>query len=419
MRAKANIPQGQFLAMPHKYRAMVTGYGAGKTWVGSMAMGIHYLEHPGINQGYFAPTYPHIRDIFFPTIEEAVFDLGLSVDIKESNKEVHFYSGRQYRGTTICRSMEKPHQIIGFKIGHAMIDEIDVLPTDKATLAWRKIIARMRYNVPGVKNGIDITTTPEGFKFTHKTFVENPNNNTDLKVNYGLIQASTYANAKNLPDDYIPALKEAYPAELIEAYINGQFVNLTAGTVYRNFDRVRCGSTETIKDNEVLNIGMDFNVGNMAATIFVDRESGWHAVDELKEIFDTPDIIKKIQERYQGHKIKVYPDASGNSRKSVNASTSDLALLRQAGFFVAVNSKNPLVRDRINATNKQFEIGNLWVNAKKCPTVAKCLEQQSYDPNGEPDKKGGFDHQNDSFSYPVVYEFPINKPVTTSQTVRL
>jgi hypothetical protein len=26
-------------------------------------------EHPKINQGYFAPTYPQIRDIY-PTIEE-------------------------------------------------------------------------------------------------------------------------------------------------------------------------------------------------------------------------------------------------------------------------------------------------------------------------------------------------------------
>ena len=121
MQAGANIPQGAFLTMPHKYRCFCGGYGSGKTWIGSMAMGQHVWEHPLINQGYFAPTYPHIRDIFFPTIEEAVFDLGLSVDIKEGNKEVHFYSGRQYRGTTICRSMDKPQNIVGFKIGHAMI----------------------------------------------------------------------------------------------------------------------------------------------------------------------------------------------------------------------------------------------------------------------------------------------------------
>ena len=173
MVAKANIPQGRFLQMPHKYRAYVAGYGAGKTWVGSMAIGIHTLKHPGVPLGYFAPTYGHIRDIFFPTIGEAVFDLGLSVDIKEGNKEVNFYTGRVYRGTLICRSMEKPHQIIGFKIGHALIDEIDVLAANKAEIAWRKILARMRVKGVGLKNGVDLATTPEGFKFTHKVFCKN------------------------------------------------------------------------------------------------------------------------------------------------------------------------------------------------------------------------------------------------------
>lgn len=55
----------------------------------------------------------------------------MNVKINEGNKEVHFYAGRQYRGTTICRSMEKPQTIVGFKIGNALIDELDVMPAKK------------------------------------------------------------------------------------------------------------------------------------------------------------------------------------------------------------------------------------------------------------------------------------------------
>ena len=203
--------------MPNKYRAFVAGYGSGKTWVGCLAKCVSYWKHPGINQGYFAPTYPQIRDIFYPTIEEVAHTMGLRVDIKGSNKEVHFYNGRKYRGTTICRSMERPSAIIGFKIGHALVDELDVMEQPKAELAWRKIIARMRYKVDGLKNGIDVTTTPEGFRETHNLFITAPQENENLKVNYGIIQASTYDNEKNLPDDYIPSLFETYPAELISA----------------------------------------------------------------------------------------------------------------------------------------------------------------------------------------------------------
>jgi hypothetical protein len=53
----------------------------------------------------------------------------------------------------------KTDTIVGFKIGNALVDELDVLKADKARQAWRKIIARMRYKVDGLRNGIDVTTT--------------------------------------------------------------------------------------------------------------------------------------------------------------------------------------------------------------------------------------------------------------------
>lgn len=414
-KVKVIIPQAKFLAMPQKFRAFVAGYGSGKTFTGCLSTCLHFYEWPLINQGYFAPTYPHIRDIFYPTIEEVSFLMGMTVDIKEGNKEVHFYSGGQYRGTTICRSMERPGSIIGFKIGHALVDEMDILEIHRAKTAWQKIIARMRYQFPGLKNGIDVTTTPEGFKYVYQLFKKNPAEKPELLKNYGLIQASTYDNEKNLPADYIPSLIEAYPSELIEAYINGQFINLTSGTVYRCYDRIKHNSNETIQEKEPLFVGMDFNVQHMAATVYVkrNRETEWHAVAELKEVFDTPDMIKIIKERWQlnNHVITIYPDASGNSRKSVNANESDIALLLQARFTVKNNASNPTVKNRVLATNKAFESGRLFVNHRECPTAATCFEQQCYDKNGEPDKSSGFDHQNDASTYPIAREMPIKDKI--------
>lgn len=411
VKAQANKPQGQFLSMPQKNRAFVGGYGSGKTWVGGQAQCVHYLRHPKVNQGYFSPTYSMIRDIYFPTIEEVAGTMGLNVAIREGNHEVDFYSGRTYRGTTLCRSMDHPASIVGFKIGHATIDELDTLTLRKAEDAWRKIIARMRDNNT-TNNGIDVMTTPEGFRFTHKMFVQLVTDNPELKNNYGLIQASTYDNEANLPPDYIPSLKEIYPAELIEAYINGQFVNLTSGTVYRSFNRERCNSTEEIIEREPLFIGQDFNVQRMCSAIFVQRPGGFVCAAELKDVFDTPALIAMLQEKYAGHRIIIYPDASAASRKTVDASKSDIALLQNAGFDIRVNSRNPMVKDRVLATNKALETGKIKVNTKNCPTVTRCLEQQSYDTNGEPDKSAGFDHMNDAFSYFATYEFPIIKPMT-------
>lgn len=420
---KLNSPQAEFIFMPQKFRAFVAGYGSGKTWVGCCALLNHFRQYPNINAGYFAPTYTHIRDIFYPTIEEVAEDWGFEVDIKVSDKEVRVFRNGQQVGLVKCRSMDKPSSIVGFKIGHAVVDELDVMETKKAALAWRKIIARMRYKIEGLKNGVDVTTTPEGFKFTYEQFVKAVRENKELENHYGLIHASTYENEANLPDDYIQSLKDTYPENLIEAYLNGQFVNLTSGTIYHQFDKKLNVSNETIKENETLYIGMDFNVGKMSAVVCVKRDGLPHAVDEIVNGYDTPDVIRVIKERYWQYEngkyiktceIRIYPDASGKSRKSVNASETDLQLLRDAGFYICAKDSNPPVKDRINAVNAMICNASgqrrFKVNVSKCPVLVECLEQQVWGDNGEPDKKGGKDHTNDAIGYFLYYDYPLTKP---------
>ena len=407
-----SAPQGIYLnGMKSKYRGYVGGFGSGKTFIGCVDLIVFMGKHPGTRVGYFGPTYPAIRDIFYPTFEEAAHLLGFTVDIKETNKEVHLYRCGNYYGTVICRSMDNPATIVGFKISRALCDELDVLSRDKANNAWNKIAARMRLVIPGVVNSVGVTTTPEGFKFVYEKFKQDPT------TSYSMVQASTYENEDFLPPDYIESLKETYPSQLIEAYLGGQFVNLTSGTVYRNYDRKRCGSRETIQNGEPLFIGQDFNVGKMASTVYVKRGLDWHAVAELCDLFDTPDVVRVITERWKnnGHRIIVYPDASGKNRKSNNASTSDIALFEQAGFDVRVNPSNPAVKDRVLSMNKALESGRVKVNELLCPNTARGLEQQAYDRNGEPDKSGGIDHQNDATTYPIVYEMPVVKPVAQIQ----
>lgn len=409
-----NVPQSKFLAMPHKFRAYVAGYGSGKTWVGCDSLMIHCLRYPKINAGYFAPTYPQIRDIFYPTVEEVAFDCGLSVSINQSNKEVHVYSGSRYRSTVICRSMDNPSSIVGFKIGHALCDEIDTMKREKAREAWRKIIARMRYKVDGLRNGIDVTTTPEGFQFVYEQFVKAVREKPELGKLYGLIQASTYDNAANLPDDYIASLKASYPPQLIEAYLNGQFVNLNSGTVYSNFDREENHTDAEMEHGEPLHIGMDFNVLKMAAVVYVIRDGNPYAVAELTDVRDTPTMADLLKERYAGRAITIYPDASGQNRSSKNWSQSDISILKQAGFVIRVDSTNPSVKDRVNSTQAMLLNGNgerrLKVNTRNCPKLTEAMEQQVYDNNGEPDKTSGHDHVTDAGTYPIVKLYPIKKP---------
>lgn len=407
-----NIPQHKFLSSRNKYRAYVAGYGAGKSFVGCCGIIEHLAKNPRIDAAYYAPTYSLVRDVFYPTIEEVASLYGFRAEVKVSNHEIGIFHGRKYFGMIRCRTMDKPQNIVGYKSGHAMIDELDVLPADKAKIAWRKIIARMRYKDPNVRNSVDVTTTPEGFRFTHDRFVKNP---TESSV---LIRASTYDNEKNLPSDYIQSLLDDYPPELISAYVKGEFVNLTSGSVYKSYDRKRHDSKETVQGREPLMIGLDFNVTKMAAVIYVSRKNGWHAVDEIKDGYDTPSVIDTIRDRYPDNPITVYPDSSGKNRTSKSASVSDISLLKQY-FTVKARSINPRVRDRVLSVNSLFSKNRLFINQDKCPSTADCVEQQAYDKNGEPDKSSGFDHQNDAFSYPIAYEFPVKKPTIERDALRI
>lgn len=66
-------------------------------------------------------------------------------------------------------------------------------------------------------------------------------------------------------------MRATYPAELIEAYLNAEFINLTSGAVYPKFDRDLNGSKEKVRGTEPLEVGMDFNVMKGAAAIHVMR----------------------------------------------------------------------------------------------------------------------------------------------------
>lgn len=400
-------PQFRLINSTKQFPAMVAGFGAGKTNALVRRCLKFKFAYPDCNVAYYLPTYDLVGMIAFPRFMEELAAFGLIEKehyeiVNSPRPEIRIYDG----GKIIFRTMDRPGRIVGYEVADSFIDELDTLKTKDAREVWRKILARNRQKkADGSKNTIAVGTTPEGFRFVYEQWKQKPPSDQ-----YELIRASTYSNARNLPEDYIQNLKDDYPPNLIAAYLEGEFVNLTSGAIYPEYDRVLNGTNEVIRLGEALHIGMDFNVGNMAAVTFVQRDYDPYAVDEIMKVLDTPNMISAIKRRYANHAIFVYPDASGSSRHSNNASTSDLALLSQAGFNVMAKAANPLVKDRILAMNRMIHAGGrrrLKVNAERCPTFAEALEKQAYDEKGEPDKSTGFDHPNDAAGYFINTRFPV------------
>lgn len=413
IRLRLTEPQERFLLSTKKHPAFVAGFGAGKSEVMACSALGDAAHSSDALIGLYAPTYDLVRLITAPRMIEKLSEFG--IPHKWNKQESIIYTSWPRFGDFIMRTMENPERIVGYETYRAHVDELDTLKPEGARKAWNQIIARTRQKPKGIPNPfnrVSAYTTPEGFGFVYNRWVVNGGGD------YEIVQAPTYSNPF-LPPDYVDNLRAAYPSELIDAYIEGRFVNLTAGTVYRSFDRQRNCSKETMRQGEPLKIGMDFNVSNMAAKVYVVRDNGWHMVDELVGGLDTPDMIGRIKSRYAGHHVTIYPDATGRNASSKGASLSDIGLLRQAGFVIRARDTNPRVKDRVLSVNKAFEDGKLWVNPTTCPSAIRALEQQAYDRNGDPDKSTGFDHDNDAMGYPIAYEFPVVKRTASVTELRL
>lgn len=414
-----------------KILGLCSGFGGGKSWVAARKVVQLLTLNPGYDGIVTEPTIPLLVKIMYPELEKAFNEAGFKWKF---NKQDKIYNVRVKGKWTrvLCESMENYTRLIGVNAAWIVADEFDTTKQDIALAAYHKLLGRLR---AGNVRQFVIVSTPEGFRAMYQIF------EMEKGSDKRLIRAKTTDNI-HLPQDFIDLLRSQYPENLIEAYLNGEFVNLTSGAVYRSYSRTANGSKEEVRPDDELIIGMDFNVTKMAAVVYVrrqrveiveieDTESGdvqtskilheeIHAVDEFVDLFDTPEMIEAIQERYpdhcDGNRIWIYPDSSGKSRKTVDASTSDIAQLEDAGFYVEYDGTNPPVKDRIIAMNTMMRnsLGqrHYFVNEKKCPTLAKCLEQQVYDlKKGEPDKTAGVDHMNDAAGYPIAYLFPVVRPV--------
>jgi len=382
--------QDDFMYSDATHTGLVGGFGCGKSFIGVLKTVAKKMAYPGIDVAYYLPTYGLIRDIAFPKFKEILEAQNIPYQLNKTEKDFTTPFGR-----IVMRSMDNPDLIVGYEVGYSCIDEADVIDKNKMENAFVKIVARNRKPLPdGSVNCTDFVSTPEGFKFLYQFFVK------QSAPNRRLVKGKTRDN-KHLPDSYIETLRSIYTNEQLNAYLDGDFVNLSSGTVHYTFDRFKNNSDRTIRESDKLHIGMDFNIGNMTAIVHVVDGRTPIAVDEIVGAFDTADMINKIQNNFKDHRIVVYPDASGKNRKT-SSSDTDIKLLKNARFIVKNLNQNPAVRDRVNVMNAAFLNANgernYFVNTMNCPTYTEALEKQAYK-KGEPDKTNGFDHPNEAGGY--------------------
>jgi hypothetical protein len=402
----------QLKLLPHQYAlvkdtdtkilGLVSGFGAGKTFAVARKAVMLAMVNTGCDGIVTEPNFPLLTQILIPELKAALDYFNISYEYKAG--ESIFYCQIEGKETRIiAKSMEGYERLIGVNAAWVVMDEFDTAKAELAYNAYIKLLGRIR--VGNIRQMV-IVSTPEGYRAMYKIFIE------EAGIGKRLIKAKTTDNY-HLPQDYIDTMKQQYPPELIEAYLNGEFTNLTSGTVYTQYDRSLNDTSAEDDSLSDIHIGIDFNVGAMSAVACLIKDMKCYAVEEFIGLFDTPELVQVLEQTYAGRRVFVYPDAAGDARKSVQASTSDIKLLRQAGFSVIADTTNPAIMDRVNGMNTMFcnATGDrrLFINTIKCPKLTKAVEQQAYDEATRmPDKKNGHDNRGiDALGYLIAKKFPL------------
>lgn len=377
--------QMEYMQSEATHTALVGGFGSGKSFAGISKTVEMKLAMPNITVAYYLPTYRLIKDMAFDKFKEYLDLRNIPYKLHETDKEFDTPFGK-----IVLRSMSDPNLIVAYETGYACIDEADRVAKTKINSAFINIIARNRAVNPTGRNKLDFVSTPEGYGFLYN-FFKKPDPQKKI------IHAKTEDNTKLSPD-YIPNLKSQYSNNQLKAYLYGQFVNITQDSVYSSYNREQHRHDEKLIEGEKIYVGMDFNIGNMNAVLFIKREKKMFAFDEITGAFNTQSLCAQLKMKYPNRKIIINPDASGNNRNA--SGSSNIGILEKEKFTVIAPKKNPLVSERVNAINLAFEQNKLFVDDDACPSFAEALEKQSYDGDA-PDKKSGFDHITEAGGYSV------------------
>jgi hypothetical protein len=417
-------PQAEFINdTTTRFIGFMGGYRAGKTFAACMkAISLAY-HNVGYNGIMCEPTGSLVEAVLIPEMRARLEECGFV-----ENETYYCYNSatnprfvlRFPKGnvTIFLRSAENYKRIVGISAAWFICDEFDTSGYEICSAAWKNLCARLTKG--NVMQGC-VTSTKEGFQWCYNFFEEGTAKliAEGKPVDRRSIDISVVENPF-VDDEYVEIQRSQMTPKHFEAFVENKYVNFTTGSVYYCFNRElnRTAFTVSTKANEPLHIGVDFNVGKMAAIVsLMDGIGKIYVVDEIFGCENTMALAEEIKKRYPRRFIQLYVDTSGYAEKT-NASQTDIQILRfhfgQDNVFAY--KKHLTIDDRVGSVNARFLAADkttrmLYVNDITCPRLTKNLEAQGYDKTGKPDKANDVDHLPDSLGYLIGYKFPIKSRV--------
>lgn len=380
-----------------KYLHLSGGFGSGKTYalcMKAIQLSVINRNMPG---GLLVPDFSDFTKDILPLMEEILMHHRIKYD----------YRGRQTFHFPWTKAplyiVSGKKKIRGPNWAYALINELTLIPY----IRYREVIGRVR-----VKNAVlpQIAScgTPEGFGTEyHEHLIEKPFS-PKVRVIYG----STRANAHNLQDDYIPSLTASFDKVMLDAYLEGLFVNMVGNRFYYSYTEANEDRTiSAFDEGEQVHVALDFNVEHMTATVW-RYDGALRGIDEI-EILNNADTRKMCRELkvrgYLPDNTTIYPDPSGNSRRT--SGQSDIQIIKEEGFRdIKVKSHAPQFRQRQLNANNLLEKKVIKIHPDRMPAMRRDFLAVTQDPGTtEKDKDNKkLTHASDGFDYMLDFLFPFS-----------
>lgn len=382
-----------------RFKVAACGRRFGKSYLATYIILTKALQKQG-NYFFVAPTFQQARQILWEILKNKVRDK-LAEKINESRLEITLINGSRIS----LKGADRPDTMRGVSLSGLVCDEFATMREPMAV--WQEVLR------PALSDQLGwalFISSPKGRDYFYDLSNEAKSKDgwtswqfTTLQGGY--VPESEVITARNELDER--TFRQEYEASF-ESY---------DGLVARDFDRELNKSNETIKDDDTLIIGIDFNVNKMPCSISVLRGKDLHCLDFLFGSFNTEELMKAIQIKYPKHRKIFHTDASGSANKSSAGGQTDITIIRKFGYQVYNLTKNPNIIDRVNAFNGLIKSASglrKYFVAPHLKKVIETLEKHVFDDNGLPNKKHEYhDDIYDALSYSAWHYSDLGKSQAT------
>lgn len=407
-----NSPQAEFHRdISSKYLVFSGGLGSGKTFGLCMKMMQLSELNKDVAGGILCPSYSDYKKDILPTFQQIFEESGLTpyVKINHTDKAIYFPWSK---APLYIFTAEKP--IAGPNLGYCGINEFSLIKWERINEMMRRVrVKKAEYSQRCFAG------TPEDVHGWFEDYVEK---NQDNPL-FNFIKGKTTDNEHNDPD-YIEHLRSTLDPMQFKLFAEGELVNLNSMAFYYAYTAQNHYPCEFI-EGETIYINIDFNVGNMTATIchkLNEIEIDGKKIRDVSLFFDeivlkeyssdTYAMINEIIARYGKYKhlIKITCDFSGSARKTTGA--PDVVVLRQVFGHEHVRYRktgNVPLRKRQVLVNGLLSKLKILLNPEKCPTLKKDLKKvrQKADDFIKDKANPDLTHASDTLDYYCDFEYEI------------